>query len=370
MRERALHPGAWWIWALGLAILAARTTNPLTLAAIIAVAGYVVAVCRTDAPWALSFRAYLFVAGFVVVLRLAFRIVFGGYAGPDATVLMPLPALHLPEWTAGLQLGGDITAEAMLAAGYDGLRLATMIVCVGAANSLANPKRLLKAIPPALYEVGTALVVALSVFPQLAASAQRVNQARQLRGAQHDPITDSKPSRRARVGMLRGLMVPVLADSLDNSLHLAAAMDVRGYGRRTAVASSKKRATTALLLTALGAITVGIYGVLDATATPLLGLPLLAAGTGGAIIAFYLTGKAVNRTRYRPDRWSPAALAIAASGIVAAGSSFLAKNFEPLAMTAPTTTPWWPHASWIALGGIAAALIPIFFGARVENGGR
>ena len=36
---RALHPGAWWLWALGLATAASRTTNPLLLALIIAVVG-------------------------------------------------------------------------------------------------------------------------------------------------------------------------------------------------------------------------------------------------------------------------------------------------------------------------------------------
>ena len=29
---RWLHPGAWWLWALGLATAASRTTNPLLLA--------------------------------------------------------------------------------------------------------------------------------------------------------------------------------------------------------------------------------------------------------------------------------------------------------------------------------------------------
>ena len=28
---RTLHPGAWWLWALGLATAASRTTNPLLL---------------------------------------------------------------------------------------------------------------------------------------------------------------------------------------------------------------------------------------------------------------------------------------------------------------------------------------------------
>src|SRR6185436_19367571 len=40
---RALHPGAWWVWALGLATAASRTTNPFVLLLVVAVAGYVVA---------------------------------------------------------------------------------------------------------------------------------------------------------------------------------------------------------------------------------------------------------------------------------------------------------------------------------------
>ena len=42
---RPLHPGAWWLWALGLATAASRTTNPLLLGLILAVVAYVVA-CR------------------------------------------------------------------------------------------------------------------------------------------------------------------------------------------------------------------------------------------------------------------------------------------------------------------------------------
>ena len=42
-------------------------------------------------------------------------------------------------WVAGVRLFGPLTREGLLAGLYDGLRLATIIICVGAANSLANP---------------------------------------------------------------------------------------------------------------------------------------------------------------------------------------------------------------------------------------
>ena len=35
---RALHPLAWWLWALGLTVAASRTTNPLLLGAVLGVA--------------------------------------------------------------------------------------------------------------------------------------------------------------------------------------------------------------------------------------------------------------------------------------------------------------------------------------------
>ena len=82
----------------------------------------------------------------------------------------------------GLHLLGPVTRESVLAGLYDGLRLGTIVVCVGAANALANPKRLLRSVPAALHEIGTALVVAVTVLPQLVDSARRVRAAQALRG--------------------------------------------------------------------------------------------------------------------------------------------------------------------------------------------
>ena len=70
-----------------------------------------------------------------------------GAAAADADLLL-----------AGIELGGPVTAEDLLAALYDGLRLAVLLCCVGAANTLANPKRALRSLPAALYELGVAVV--------------------------------------------------------------------------------------------------------------------------------------------------------------------------------------------------------------------
>ena len=263
--SRDLHPVAWWLWALGLAAGASMTTNPLILLLLIGVAALVVAARRSDHAWSGSFRLYLWLGLVIVVMRVVFRLVFGGVDG--GLVLIDLPEIPLPGWMAGIRLLGPVTQQSLLAGLYDGLRLATIVICVGAANSLANPKRLLKSVPPALYEIGTALVVAVTVFPQLADSVRRVRAAQALRGGTG-----------GRVGRLRRFLVPVLEDALERSLALAAGMDARGYGRAPGLDRGQRFRTGALLVIGLLGICVGTYAVLDLTAPRLLAAPMLALG--------------------------------------------------------------------------------------------
>ena len=290
---RDLHPIAWWSWAIGLATAASLTTNPLLLLLIMGSATVVVMARRSGHPFGRSFRLYVLLAALTVVLRVAFRIVFGGQE--VGHVLLSLPEVPLPDWAAGVRLLGPITSEALLAGLYDGLRLATIILCVGAANSLANPKRLLASVPPALYEIGTALVVAVTIFPQLADSARRVRAAQALRGGTT-----------TGVGRLRRFLVPVLEDALERSLALAAGMDTRGYGRSGGATTRERWVTGSLLLLALTGICVGTYAWLDPTAPRVLALPMLAAGVAVAVLGLVSAGRRVQRTRYRPDPWRAA----------------------------------------------------------------
>ncbi|MEV8211838.1 energy-coupling factor transporter transmembrane protein EcfT, partial [Streptomyces sp. NPDC079189] len=159
-RSNALPAGAWWLWALGLATAASRTSNPLLLGLLVGVAGYVVAARRTDAPWARSYGAFIRIGLFVVGVRLLFS-VFLGSPIPGTHPVFTLPEVPLPDWAQGVRIGGRVTAEQLLFALYDGAKLATLLICIGAANSLANPARLLKSLPGALYEAGVAVVVAI-----------------------------------------------------------------------------------------------------------------------------------------------------------------------------------------------------------------
>ncbi|WP_375001782.1 energy-coupling factor transporter transmembrane component T [Aeromicrobium sp. CTD01-1L150] len=314
-RARNLHPLAWWSWAFGLAVLAGSVTNPWLLLMVALVAGIVVTARRTEAPWALGFRFYLWFALVIVVLRVVFRVVLGG-AGD--TVLLDLPQLRLPEALGGAGLLGPMTLEALLAGLYDGMRLGAIIICIGAANALANPKRLLAALPPALYEIGTAVVVALSVFPQLVESVQRVRRARRLRG---DPGRGT--------GALRRVVVPVLEDALERSMTLAAGMDARGYGRRGHAGVRERAVTGGLLLAALGGLAVGVYAFLDSSAPRLLAWPMIVLALCLAAVGFVAAGRRVERVRYRPDPWLRADVLTAGCGVVVAVLSTRLQSWAP-----------------------------------------
>jgi energy-coupling factor transport system permease protein len=343
--SRTLHPGAWWLWAIGLAAAASRTTNPVVLALVLAVSALVVAARRSDAPWGHAYAAFLKLALVIVAARVLLQAVLSSSA-QGVTVLFTLPEVPLPDALAGLKLGGVVTAEAALRAFYEGLQLATVICCVGAANALANPRRLLRSVPAALYEVGVAAVVALTFAPQLVADAARVRAAHRLRG-------------RSGTGLraLARTVMPVLEGALDRSVALAAAMDARGYGRTTDAGRVNRRLTGLLTFGGLLGVCVGVYGLLDAGASALLGLPSLLAGALLAAGGLALGGRRTRRTRYRPDPWALPEWLVAGSGLVAAAGLFVTAALDPGALHLPGPLAV-PAVPWLSVLTVLAALLP------------
>jgi len=340
---RDLHPVAWWVWAIGLAAYATNTTNPWLLLLLVGVAAVVVAARHGDQPWARSFRLYLGIGAAIVVIRVVFHIVFGGAPG---RVLVDLPAIPLPHWVLGITLLGPLTREGLLSGLYDGLRLAAIVICLGAANALANPKRLLRSVPPALYEIGTALVVAVTVLPQLADSVQRVRRAQALRAA---------PQVR-RTGRLRRFLVPVLEDALERSLALAAGMDTRGYGRSGTAGRAERRVTGALMLAGLVGLCMGTYAVLDQTTPRWLAGPMVVAGLVLCVAGLWLAGRRVERSIYRPDPWRwPEAVVVATGVVVGYGGWWLAHHRVLIAYPGVSSAP---QVSLLALAAVLVGLVP------------
>lgn len=342
---RTVHPIAWWVWAIGMATASTWTTNPLLLLLLVAVTTAVVLTRRSDAPWSRSYRLYVRLGVLIVVLRVVFRVIFGGGVGAD--VWLRLPTIPLPQWAASIQLFGDVSAQSLLGGLYDGMRLATMVVCLGAANALANPKRLLKSMPTGLYDVGTAIVVAVSVFPQLAESVLRVRRAQRLRGA--------LPRRH----VVRALLIPVLADALDRSLLLAAAMDSRGYGRTGKSSRRSAAATGALTIIGLIGVCVAVYNILDSNSPALLKWPVLLVGLALATSGLVAASRRSRTSRYRPDPFNTVPILIAASGVAVAAVMYAATRYQPTHLVPSLQPLQFPVIDMLPLVSVVLGLLPI-----------
>ncbi|MGP0032267.1 MAG: energy-coupling factor transporter transmembrane component T [Acidimicrobiales bacterium] len=343
---RALHPLAWWIWAAGLAVCAMRTTNPVLLLLIGSVACYVVANCRGNAPWSRSLAFFLRLGLVVIVIRIVIEILFG-QRGLPGHVLFSLPRVPLPSWAAGLSIGGAVTAESILLAFVEGLQIAAILLCFGAANSLASPYRLLRCLPAVLYETGVAVTVALAFTPELVQSIAQVHQARRLRGV---------PTKGVRG--LRGIAVPVLEGALDRSLQLATSMDARGYGRRTPTAGVSRRLATGATVAGLLLAAVGVYGVIDSGSLFGLGLPLFAVAVVLCAAGLAVGGRRTSRSRYRPDPWRWPEWVVAGSGVCALASLVVAHAVDLVGLSPSFSTLAVPPLPPLPVVGILVALLP------------
>jgi energy-coupling factor transport system permease protein len=227
------------------------------------------------------------------------------------------------------------------------LQIAVIIVCFGAANSLASPYRLLRSLPAVLYETGVAITVALSFTPELVQSIGIVRQARRQRGI---PVKGLR-------GM-RGVAVPVLESALDRSLQLATSMDARGYGRRVPVGKASRRLASGATVCGLLLLAVGTYGVIDGGSLLGLGLPVLAVGAVLCGLGLAVGGRRTARSRYRPDPWRQPEWMVAGSGAVALATMAVARALDVPGLTVSFTPLAFPSIPLLPVVGILIALVP------------
>lgn len=354
---RLVHPWAWWGWALCASAAVSLTTNPIVIALVVVSVVAVVLLRRSDAPWARSLKIYLILALVIVGMRLFFQITIGGVR--TGTVLFTLPSVALPGWAAGVTLGGPVTLDALAVALFDAIRLAAMLLCVGAANSLANPRTALKSVPAALRDISTAVVIALALIPQLIASIHRVRRGQRLRGG-----------RRRGLSALPGTLLPVIEDAVEGSLQLATSMEARGYGRTRR--TGERRHGTRQLLGALTAILFGSYVLLAVPGrTPvLLGLSgpawlavsLLLIGFGLSLWGLRVSGAQLGVTRYRPSPWgAPEHLTVACGVVALVIVLWLISPYGvPAEMNSQQIPVRWPTLPWPAVIAALALAVPGF----------
>ena len=212
--KASLHPLTLWIWALLLAIGVISVDNSWVALIVVGVVIAVFMVRADGAPWNATFWWSVRIASLIVCVRLVIGILIG--VPIPGRILFSVPRISLPHWMPGIRIGGDVTFERLASSTHEGLIIATMIILFGAASALTSPHKLLRVLPVYIYEIGITLVIATSLFPQLARSLQRIRSAQKLRGIERISI--------------RSLALPLLEQSLSRSLQLAESMESRGFG--------------------------------------------------------------------------------------------------------------------------------------------
>lgn len=300
-----IHPYAWWALGLGFAISSAAAAEIPTLLLTIAAVVTITLVAREAAPWSRSLGFYFVMALAVVTIRVLFRVVFNFDSQTNIALTLPALTISLGE-LGSTQLFGRVSWDAVFGALRDGLKMAAIVLSVGLANTLANPRKLLKNTPGALYEVASAWVIAVNMAPQLIESAKRVKQASRLRG------------RSKRRNLLSSLLIPVLEDTIDRSLALAASMSARGFGRLGRLSNRQRFASRVAALAGVMFLAIGAYLLLTSP-TPWGAAILLLVGTGSIAVTSHIASSRHIRTRFEPQPWTPKdILVVSAAAVIAA----------------------------------------------------
>jgi energy-coupling factor transport system permease protein len=250
---------------------------------------------KSDQPWAKAFaigvRLGLIAFAIRMIIGVALSVPIPG------NTLFTLPTIPLPDWMAGIRIGGPVTSERLAITATEGLTFFTLIIAISAASALANPKQGLRALPGVMHQAGVALIISTTLIPHFVTSIQRVKQARRLRG-------DTQ-----RIAF-RKIAVPIFEDSLQRAINLGAAMESRGYGFNDS--ATGRRFGSQILLSSVVVITIGVslfLAAIEGAAIAFgIGMILLAAG-------LLVANKSTKRTRYRPQIWERAEWVVVATSI-------------------------------------------------------
>jgi len=293
---RALTSITWWWLGLTLAVavyspfIAAGAAAPL----LTWLTPVLVWLCSTALLWRFgdstrrlfSLRLYLGLGVAITLIKTLFRVVFyvpGLTSGPS--INLPTVTINLGTWHTTLL--GSVPWAVVAAAAIDGLRLAAVVMAFGMANTVANPRRLMKYAPAALYEFWLALAIALSLAPQLVEAASSVRRAMALRGEKFG------------LAALPKLISPVVEIALTSGLNLAASMEVRGLGVANDLRNSRpwRFARSAGTLVGLCFVAGAIFLLLGTSTS--LWIPVALAILGSTLLWLAVTfGVAKRRTRY------------------------------------------------------------------------
>ncbi len=305
-----LHALSWLVWALSatLCVLVARSAVYGALILLIAI--LCVEMHGLATPIGRAFPLFCSLAAFFAVVRVVLDALTGHVAGNHTW--FTVPSMQLPSFFGGLEIGGAIQREVVLASAADAFVVVVIIAVFGAWNAVVSHHELTQSIPRAFHELGLVITVALAFIPSTIEAVRRTREADRARAG-------GRPAR----GRVRRTVLPVLQSGLERAISLSEAMDSRGFGHRGAVDRGERVAGFAMVaaLVALAGAGAALVSRADVAATVLTTVAAIAVAIGVATSA-----AAARRTRYRPRPFrrldtvvalsvalAPAALAVVAN---------------------------------------------------------
>ena len=308
------HATAWVLWLLAALTTIALTQNPLYLVVAILMVSVNYLGLSRSAPTAHQWGALLRLGLALVLLTATLNLLS---VSTGDTRLFTLPTLRwelitLPQQPPlAIQLGGPATLEGLVYGLTTGLALIGVLLTFATFNALVDHYQLLRATPRFLYQSAIVTSIAITFVPQMVAAQREIREAQALRGHRFRGIRDLAP-----------LFVALLAEGLERSITLAESMEARGFGGQPLPAApgtvgagrSKESALWAWPLTdrsLLGksvialALTVLVSGAFALSYFPqkALGGATLLIGGAMLLVALWMIGQGVQRSRYRRDRW-------------------------------------------------------------------
>lgn len=136
------------------------------------------------------FKQYLWLALFVILLRVAFRLVFDRFS-----------------------------VDNLIVSAFEGMKLSLWVLGFGLLNSLIDFRKVLPKSPRFLKTITTALNISLALTPEIVRSLERIKSAVKLR------------AHRRGFHLIRSLVVPAISNAIDQAINLGDSMSSRGYGR-------------------------------------------------------------------------------------------------------------------------------------------
>jgi energy-coupling factor transport system permease protein len=201
-----MNPRAFAAWSAAALVVVLTSTNPVyRVLVLLVVLNVLLSLRRSDA----ALRP-LFIAIGVAALAAVLLNTVLGHTGVHVLVTVP-------EQIPGL--GGPITAEAVVYGVDVAVGIAAAVLAVAPLSRVLHPHDLIDAFPRPLQRTAALTGAALNLVPGVARNAVAINEAQRMRGGTGTRLRD-----------WRAVAAPVVLSALDDSLQLAEAMEVRGFG--------------------------------------------------------------------------------------------------------------------------------------------